>query len=139
MEVASLRLEHAPQLGGQGQPAGGGEPLGDLLHRELNQGPLVHSFGARAQGQTQHHVGQIDGLAPGAGPGLDEGDIDQQHAAVADQEVGRLDVAVGQAGVPQLSDDAQAVVDDLGVDLGLAELGGTVEELRDQQVLPLGG
>ena len=43
-----------------------------------------------------------------------------------------------QAGVPQLADDPQAVVDHLGVDLGLAELGGVGEELGDQQVLPLG-
>jgi hypothetical protein len=32
---------------------------------------------------------------------------------VADQQVGRLDVAVGQPGVPQLADDAEAVVDRL--------------------------
>ena len=75
----------------------------------------------------------------GRGPGLHEGDVDQQHAAVADQQVGRLDVAVGQAGVPQLADDAQAVVDHALVDLGLAELGGAVEELGDQQVLAVGG
>ena len=46
---------------------------------------------------------------------------------------------MGQPGVPQLADDPQAVVDHLGVDLGLAQLGGAVEELGDQQVLPLGG
>ena len=61
------------------------------------------------------------------------------HAALADQQVGRLDVAVGQPGVPQLADDAEPVVDHLLVDLGLAELGGAGEELGDQQVLPLGG
>ena len=55
---------------------------------------------------------------------------------VADQQVGRLDVAASL--VPQLADDPQAVVDHLGVDLGLAELGGAGEELGDQQVLPLG-
>jgi hypothetical protein len=47
---------------------------------------------------------------------------------------------VGQPGVPQLADDSQPVVDDLvpglGIDLGFAELGGAVEELGDQQVLP---
>ena len=53
--------------------------------------------------------------------GLDEGHVDQLHAAVADQQVGRLDVAVGQPGVPQLADDAQAVVDHALVDLGVAE------------------
>ena len=58
--------------------------------------------------------------------------------AVADEQVGRLDVAVGQAGVPQLADEQQAVVDDAVVDLGLAELGGVGDELGDEQVLPLG-
>ena len=44
--------------------------------------------------------------------------------AVADQQVGRLDVAVGEAGVPQAADDPQPVVDDpvVDLDLGLAEL-----------------
>jgi len=60
-----------------------------------------------------HHVGQVDGLPPGTGAGLDEGDVDEQQAAVADQQVGRLDVPVGQPGVPQLADDAKAVVDRL--------------------------
>jgi len=59
--------------------------------------------------------------------------------AVANQQVGRLDVAVGQAGLPQPPDDSQAVVNDALVDLGLAQLGGAVEELGDQQVLPLRG
>ena len=71
--------------------------------------------------------------------GLDEGDVDQHHPAVADQQVGRLDVAVGQAGVPQLADDAEALVDDRLVHLGLAELLGLVEELEGDQVLALGG
>jgi hypothetical protein len=46
---------------------------------------------------------------------------------------------VGQPGVPQPADDAKAVVDHLGVDLGLAQLGRPGEELGDQQVLPLRG
>ena len=75
----------------------------------------------------------------GLGPGLHEGDVDQQQAAVADQQVGRLDVAVGQAGVPQPPDDPQAVVDHAIGDLGLAQLHRPVEELGDQQVLPFGG
>jgi hypothetical protein len=78
-------------------------------------------------------------LAPRSGADLGEEHVDQQQPVVADQQVGRLDVAVGQAGVPQLADDPQAVVDDLVVDLGLAQLGRAVEELGDQQVLTLGG
>jgi hypothetical protein len=44
---------------------------------------------------------------------------------------------VRQPGVPQLADDFEAVVDDRIAYLGLAQLGGAVEELGDQQVLPL--
>jgi hypothetical protein len=58
---------------------------------------------------------------------------------MADQQVGRLDVAMGQPGVPELADDAQALVDDLLVDLGLAEFLGLIEELEGDQVLALGG
>jgi hypothetical protein len=39
---------------------------------------------------------------------------------------------VGQAGVPQLADDAKAAVDDGVVDLGLTELQRAVEELGNQ-------
>ena len=134
-----LRPHEVAELGRHGQSAGGGEPLGDLLDRELAQGPLVDQLRVAAQGQAQHHVGQVDGLAPRARVRLDEGDVDQHHAAVADQQVGRLDVAVGQAGVPQLADDAEALVDDRLVHLGLAELLGFVEELEGDQVLALGG
>ena len=56
-----------------------------------------------------------------------------------DQQVGRLDVAVGEPGVPQPADSGQALVDDLVVDLGVADLDGAVEELGDEQVLALGG
>jgi hypothetical protein len=44
----------------------------------------------------------------------------------------------GQPRVPQPAHDPQAVVDDLDVDLGLAELGGAGQELGDQQVLAFG-
>ena len=56
-----------------------------------------------------------------------------------DHQVGRLDVAVGEAGVPQPADERQALVDDVVVDLGVADLLGAVEELGDEQVLALGG
>ena len=70
---------------------------------------------------------------------LGEEDVDQQQVTVADEQVGRLDVAVGQPGVPQLPDEGEAVVDDPVVDVGLAEFDRAVEELGDQQILPLGG
>jgi hypothetical protein len=75
----------------------------------------------------------------GAGAGLHEGHVDQQQPPVAHQQVGRLNVTVGQAGVPQPADDRQAVVDHLVVDLHLAELHRAGEELADQQILPLRG
>jgi hypothetical protein len=46
--------------------------------------------------------------------------------------VGRLDVAVGQPGLPGLADDLEAVVDDLIGDLGFAEFHRVGEELGDQ-------
>ena len=59
--------------------------------------------------------------------------------AVLDEEVGGLDVAMGDAGVPELTQEGQPFVDDLVVDLGVADLLGTVEELGDEQVLAVGG
>ena len=53
----------------------------------------------------------------GDGPDLDEGDVDEQHVPVADEEVGRLDVAVGEPGVPEPAHDQQALVDHLVVDV----------------------
>ena len=70
---------------------------------------------------------------------LGEEHIDQVQLAAADQQVGRLDVTVGEVGVPQLADDGQPLVDDRVVDVGLAEFGGAIEELEHDQVLPLGG
>jgi hypothetical protein len=131
VHVPALGLEHAPELGGQGQPAGGGEPLGDLLHRELAQGPLIDHLGAGAQGQTQHHVGQVHGLAPGGGAEFDEGHVDQQQPPIADQQVGRLDVTVSQPSLPELADDLEAVVDHALGDFGFAQLDRVGEELGD--------
>src|SRR4029453_6139558 len=112
---------------------GGRGALCDLLYTELSLGPLVDLLGAGTEGQTKHHVGQVDGLAPGGRADLDEGDVDQQQPTVADEQVGRLDFAGGQAGLPELADDAQAIVDDLIVHFGLAELGGAGEELGGPQ------
>jgi hypothetical protein len=60
-------------------------------------------------------------------------------SAPPDHEVARLDVAVGDPGVPQLADQRQPLVDDRVIDLGLADFGGAGEELGDEQVLTLGG
>jgi hypothetical protein len=70
---------------------------------------------------------------------LGEEHVDQVQLALADQQVGRLDVAVGEVRVPELADNLEALVDDGLVDLGLADLAGAVDELKDDQVLALGG
>jgi hypothetical protein len=127
------------QLRRHGQATSGRERLGDLLDRELALGPLVDQRRLAAQRQAQQHVGQIHGLPPRAGPRLGEGNVDQQQPAVADQQVGRLDVAVGQPGVPQPADHRQATIDHVLVDLGLTQLDRAGEELGDQQVLAVGG
>src|SRR4029077_12673032 len=139
VEVTTLFAQHPTQLGRQGEPAGGGEGLADLGCAELTGGPLVDPWRIGPQRQAQHHVGQVDGLAPRARADLGEGDVDQQDVTVTYEQVGRLDVAVGQPCVPQLADHRQTVVDDRVVDVGFAELNGAVEELGDQQVFALRG
>ena len=57
--------------------------------------------------------------------------------AVLDQQVGRLDVTVGEPGVPQPAYECEALVDDLVVDLGVADLDRAIEELGDEHVLTL--
>ena len=79
---------------------GGGERLRDLRHGEELQGSLVDLPGAAAQRQAQHHVAQVDRLAPRRGAHLGEGHVDQQQASATDQQVGRLYVAVSPAPCP---------------------------------------
>ena len=78
------------------------------------------------------------GLPPRRRSHLRERHVDEQQLAVQDHQVGRLDVAVGQAGVPQPAHHQQSLVDEVVVDLDVADLLGAVEELGDEQVLPLG-
>ena len=54
------------------------------------------------------------------------------------EEVGRLDVAVRQARVPELAHQREALVDDGVVDLGVPERLGAREELGGQEVLAVG-
>ena len=139
VEITALVAQHVAELRGQGESAGGSECFSDLGDAEPAQRPLVDEFWIGTQRQAQHHVGEVDGLAPRARAGLDERHVDQQYPSVADEQIGRLDVAVGQPAVPQLADQGQPVIDDLHVDDGVAEFGRLIEELGDQQVLPLGG
>ena len=95
----------------------------------------VHALGIGAHREDEHHVGEVDGLAPRRRSHLHEGDVDEQHLAVAHEQVGRLDVAVREPGVPELADQHEPFVDDVVVDLGVADLLRAVEELGDEQVL----
>ena len=63
----------------------------------------VDALGVGAHGEDEHHVGEVDRLPPRRRPHLRERDVDQHELAVADEQVGRLDVAVGEAGVPELA------------------------------------
>ena len=65
--------------------------------RRTSEGPLVdHARGRTGSARVSMHVGEVDGLAPRRGPDRGEGHVDEQHLAVADQEVGGLDVAMGE-------------------------------------------
>ena len=98
---------------------------------------LVDAAGAAAQRQAQHHVGQVDRLPPRCRAHLRERHVDQQQVAVADQQVGRFDVTVGQPRVPHPADDQQPVVNDRIAGVGVTQLHRTGEELGEQQVLPV--
>ena len=95
-------LQHRSQLGRAGHAPGGGERLAELVLGELLTGPPVDRGGVAADRQHQHHVPEVDGLAPRRGTHLGEGGVDHEHRAVPHHQVGRLDVSVGQAGVPEV-------------------------------------
>ena len=138
-QVPGIAFHEGAQLRRAGDPAGGGEGLGELGLGEIVQRLPVHPRGVGADRQDQHHVAQVDGLPPGRGADLGEGHVDQQQLPAADHQVAGLDVAVGDPRVPQRADQPQSLADHLVVDVGVADFRGAVEELGDQQVLPLGG
>ena len=80
-QVAPVALHIRAQLRGAGDAAGGGERLGDLVRREVRQRSGVHPLGVGAQSEDQHHVGEVDGLAPRRRAHLDEGDVDHARGA----------------------------------------------------------
>ena len=63
-QVTAVLLHDRTQLGGARDTARGGERLADLLRGEEPQRVLVHAVGVGAHREHQHHVGEIDGLAP---------------------------------------------------------------------------
>ena len=50
--------------------------------REELQRPLVHALRVGANGEDEHHVGQVDRLPPRRGTDLREGHVDQNDVAV---------------------------------------------------------
>jgi hypothetical protein len=54
VQVAPAPAHHLAQLRGHGQPAGGGERLGDLVDGELPQRAGVDGRGVAAQREHQH-------------------------------------------------------------------------------------
>src|SRR5215831_10606701 len=132
-QVTRVSLQERTQLGRARHPAGGGERLSEFIGREVVERAAVHPRRVRAYGKNQHHVAEVDRLSPWRGTDLGEEDVDQQQLPAADHEVPRLDVAVRDAGIPELPDEQQPPVDDFVIDLGLADLDGTGEELGDEQ------
>ena len=72
----------------------------------------------------------------GVGRHLEAGHVDQLQVAPLHQQVRGLDVAVGDADVPELPDQLQPLVDDRVVDLGIAEVLRVLEELRSRACTP---
>ena len=116
----------------------GGECLGDLVRREELQRARVDALGVGSYCENEHHVGEIDRLAPRGRSDLGERDIDEEHVTIPDQQVRRLDVSVGEPGIPQFADQVQPVVDDAVVHDRVVDLLRAGEELGDEQVFALG-
>ena len=131
-------LEDRSQLRRAGDAACCGERLGDLVRAEVRQRSVVDARSVGAHSEDEHHVGEVDRLTPGRRTDLREGDVDHHQVAVDDEQVRRLDVTVGEPGIPESPHERQALVDDLIVDLGVADLLGAVHELGDEHVLTLG-
>ena len=137
-QSAAVGLHRCAQLRRARDAACRGERLRQLLGREVRERLLVDVLGARTQREHQHHVAEVDRLAPRRGPHLHEEHVDQAQPSVLHHQVRGLDVAVREPDVPHPADQLQPVVDDLVVDLGVADLDGVLEELHRDQVLALG-
>jgi hypothetical protein len=113
---------HRPKLVGDRDPAGGRERLGDVLRRESAQRSLVHAGRVGSQGQHHHHVREVHRLSPGRRTQLAEERVDQVYAALANEHVCRLDVAVRDARVPQSPHHVDRSRHDRLVDRGREDL-----------------
>ena len=124
---------------GIASPDGGGEPLRDLIGREDRRRSRVHPVRVRAQRQAEHHVREIDGLAPRRRPHLQSRDIHELEVALHHQEVRRLEIPVSEPCVPEMPDEVEALVDHGVVHVRIAEVPAPFEELRDEHVLAVRG
>ena len=139
-EVASVAFHDGAKLRGARDAAGCRERLGDVVGCEEAERSFVHAVGVGPHREDEHHVRKIDGLAPRRRADLHEERIDEVDVAIPRHQVGGLDVAMGQAGVPQRAHDLEPFVDDVDIDVdgGVTDLAAAVEELGHEHVLPLG-
>ncbi len=121
-EVAAVFLHRGPQLRGARDAACGRERLGDLVGSEEPKRSLVHPFSVGANGEDEHHVRQVDCFTPRRRANLRERNVDDQHLAVAHEDVCRLDVAVSDTRIPHRPDQPEPAIDHGVVDVGFADL-----------------
>ena len=106
-EVPTVPLHHDPQLGGTGDSAGVAKASAISSGVNSQTARSARPWRVGPHGHDQHHVGQVDGLSPRRGADLHERQVDDQQLAVAHQQVGGLDVAMGEARVPQPADQQE--------------------------------
>ena len=140
VQVAALGADHPAQLGGQGQPAGGGERLGDLVDGELPQRPLVDLFGRwTAAPGTSIMLARSTAWRHGRRAELGEATSMSSSRPSRTSRLAGLMSRWARPASHSLRTMRRPSSMMRVVDLGLAELDGAVEELGDQQVLPLRG
>ncbi len=132
-------LQLRRQLRRDREPHRAGEPLGDLVGREDRRRSRVHPVRVGAQREAEHHVRQVDGLAPRRRPHLQSRDVHELQVATDDQEVRRLQIAMGEPRVPEMPNEFESSVDHGVIHVGVAEVPASLEELRDEHVLEVRG
>ena len=136
-KVPPVRFHERAKLGWARDSTGRSERFSYLLGAEVFERLVVDALGVGSNGKNEHHVRQVDGLAPGRRPHLRERGIDEEQLAIAHHEVPGLDVAMGNAGVPELPEHIEALIDDLVVDDRFSDLDGALEELHHHHVFAL--
>jgi len=111
--LPGVRPEMGPELGRDGESARRRKCFTHVRIGEHGQCLFVHQVRPDVERQYQHHVGEVDRPPPTTGTNLAKGDVNQHQVAILHQEIGRLQVAMGQPGIPQPADDSQTLIDDL--------------------------